>query len=482
MRLKVWIWSVFSISIAGVLCLMMWKNISGIHHEMLQLSLEYGDITISETKLNPVPDEMEPLLKSILSLQLKIAGAISLITLCFCTGYFFLIINDKRFFRGIITRIDQIAGKIDGVSYDAAQTGGLLSSSVHQQSAAISQTVSAHAEIADQIRRNQVKADQINMLIQENTQQMTSADATLNQLVASMNNIGKAGKEIRKIVDVINSIASQTNLLSINAGVESARAGDVGAAFSVISDEMRHLALHSTASAQETASLVKETIERVQNGSKAVQHISEVFKNLMAHHEHLKKYMTEIAATAMAQAEKIRRLDSAVSELETLAVGYGENARKTDSISGALKKDAEALRLFISDVISHVLLHRKLSKDMLEEMFSYLNHISEGLQTNGADGETKHRAILSRWRQHHLDTVEAVYSCDTIGSFIFSEPPAAIDNARIRPWWQEAVSGCYYVSPIYISAINGQPCCTLSIPFYNNDQQIAGVLGVDLKV
>jgi hypothetical protein len=311
---------------------------------------------------------------------------------------------------------------------------------------------------------------------------MTSADATLNQLVASMNNIGKAGKEIRKIVDVINSIASQTNLLSINAGVESARAGDVGAAFSVISDEMRHLALHSTASAQETASLVKETIERVQNGSKAVQHISEVFKNLMAHHEHLKKYMTEIAATAMAQAEKIRRLDSAVSELETLAVGYGENARKTDSISGALKKDAEALRLFISDVISHVLLHRKLSKDMLEEMFSYLNHISEGLQTNGADGETKHRAILSRWRQHHLDTVEAVYSCDTIGSFIFSEPPAAIDNARIRPWWQEAVSGCYYVSPIYISAINGQPCCTLSIPFYNNDQQIAGVLGVDLKV
>jgi hypothetical protein len=311
---------------------------------------------------------------------------------------------------------------------------------------------------------------------------MTSADATLDQLVASMNDIRKAGEEIHKIVDVINSLSSQTNLLSINAGVESARAGEVGAAFSVISDEMRHLALSSTASAQETALLIEETIERVQNGSKAVQHISEVFKNLMMHHEHLKKHMTEIAATAMAQAEKIRRLDSAVSELETLAGGYEENARKTDSISGALKKDAEALRLFISDVISHVLLDRKLSDDTLEEMFSHLNHISEGLQTNGADGETKHRAILSRWRQHHLDTVEAVYSCDTIGSFIFSEPPAAIDNARIRPWWQEAVSGCYYVSPIYISAINGQPCCTLSIPFYNNDQQIAGVLGVDLKV
>jgi len=59
---------------------------------------------------------------------------------------------------------------------------------------------------------------------------------------------------------------------------------------------------------------------------------------------------------------------------------------------------------------------------------------------------------------------------------------AGIPNACVRPWWQRAITGEEYISPVYVSAITQKPCCTLSFPVIDREGEIVAVLGVDLKV
>jgi hypothetical protein len=90
-----------------------------------------------------------------------------------------------------------------------------------------------------------------------------------------------------------------------------------------------------------------------------------------------------------------------------------------------------------------------------------------------------HASLLQEWL-NQVPGVEAVYSNRSDGTFVFSQPPAALANARIRPWWQRAMAGEEYISPVYISAITRQPCRTLSLAIRDEAGQITGVLAADI--
>lgn len=90
-----------------------------------------------------------------------------------------------------------------------------------------------------------------------------------------------------------------------------------------------------------------------------------------------------------------------------------------------------------------------------------------------------HRAALSGFLKRHSG-LEAAWSNRADGTFIFSEPPAGLANARIRQWWKQAMAGENYVSSVYLSAITRKPCLTLSVPFRDSAGSVTGVLGADL--
>ncbi|WP_406677823.1 PDC sensor domain-containing protein [Neomoorella carbonis] len=92
-----------------------------------------------------------------------------------------------------------------------------------------------------------------------------------------------------------------------------------------------------------------------------------------------------------------------------------------------------------------------------------------------------HGVVLREWLAKRPD-VEAVYSNRSDGTFIFSQPPAALANARIRPWWQRAMAGEEYISTVYVSAITRQPCRTLSLPIRDGSGRIVGVLAADVSL
>ena len=78
--------------------------------------------------------------------------------------------------------------------------------------------------------------------------------------------------------------------------------------------------------------------------------------------------------------------------------------------------------------------------------------------------------------------IEAIWTNDSVGNFIYSNPPAGIINAGIREWFNESIDGNIFISSIYISAISKNPCITISLPIRDDLGETVGVLGADIKI
>ena len=206
-----------------------------------------------------------------------------------------------------------------------------------------------------------------------------------------------------------------------------------------------------------------------------------VFRDTIARVEDLKINIEAISASALDQSEQLNSLDAPLDELEFLTDRNVDNSEETATISEELQTSGEALRFFLGNIIQKTISGRKLSNNMLTQTFESIEKLAFQLQAAGGDG-TQHKQILASWKAEFNQRVEAIYTCRDDGAFIYSNPPAGIPNARVRPWWQKAMDGTPYMSPVYISAINQKPCCTISVPFYSDRNRIAGVLGVDLKI
>ncbi|KYD13159.1 hypothetical protein B4119_1698 [Parageobacillus caldoxylosilyticus] len=91
-----------------------------------------------------------------------------------------------------------------------------------------------------------------------------------------------------------------------------------------------------------------------------------------------------------------------------------------------------------------------------------------------------HQQLLNDFLQSNPE-IEAVWSNHLDGTFVYSNPPAGLINAKARPWFIEASKGRTYVSDPYTSALTKRPCITISSPIYDHDR-IVGVISVDLSM
>lgn len=414
-------------------------------------------------------------------LRWQIAGAALLSAVLVLIAVAATLHGSKIFFHDIIVELDKLAGRIDSTSYAVKTTGTLLADDTRRQSSAIMQTAQTHKGIATLSRDNAAHARNANARIRDYSEKVETANQTLQRLIQSMNDIKHASEGIKKIVDDINGIAAKTNLLAINAGVESAKAGMAGRTFGIIADEVRNLALVSSDSAKQTNTLIESTIEKINNGAATVSQVVDVFRDTAAFVEDIKVNMEAISGAARDQSDKLHSLEAPLDELESLTDRNVDNSKQTDAISEELQKNGEELRVFLGNFILKTISRRSLSESVLSRTLAEIEKLVCHLQPAGLD-KTAHMRILTIGKKRFNHRVEAIYTCRDDGSFIYSDPPAGIPDARIRPWWQKAISGRPYVSPIYISAINQKPCCTISVPFYAQNDLIAGVLGVDLNV
>ncbi len=387
----------------------------------------------------------------------------------------------RKVLRSIYGEMDNAAGQIDGTSYEILLSSHSLADAAAKESAALEQTSSYLEEMTAMTRTYADNASRTDALMKHSSATMENTARTVENLIKSMREMIDTASQSRGVIKDIDEIAFQTNLLAINAGVEAARAGESGLGFSVIADEIRSLAERSAEAAKRTMGLIENTIRKVEASSVLSSRTAESFDEILHSAGKVRQYVEEIAVASREQSTGIEHAHASLTEIRQASEETSGNAVRMSDSSGKLSAQSEAIRKSLGDLIAFTYGQSRLSVDEIHSIQNDLEELAADDRIRTLE-PLAHSEMLHRWIETHSRLIEAVYSNTADGDFICSLPPAGLDNASVRPWWQKAMEGGEYVSPPYVSAITQAPCCTISLPLRDREGRIAGVIGADIRL
>ena len=189
----------------------------------------------------------------------------------------------------------------------------------------------------------------------EASAQATAQAATLieqNQekmklMMDAMNEIHQTSQKVVGIIQTIEDIASQTNLLSLNASIEAARAGEAGKGFAVVADEIGKLALESSKAANTTKELIEISMEEINKGNTIAIGAMDSLKESVSVVTHVNEMIQKTAENAIIQAENMKQLQAGIEEI---AHGIQDNSaasQETSATSEELASQAEVLNKMV---------------------------------------------------------------------------------------------------------------------------------------
>ena len=170
-----------------------------------------------------------------------------------------------------------------------------------------------------------------------------SADEKMKQLTETTENIDKSSAQIGGILKTIEDIAFQTNILSLNASIEAARAGDAGKGFSVVAEEVRNLAERSAESAQGTGILINRSLQDIKTGTASTSDAVSAMLVITDCIQSIKKLMDEIASASVQQSEMITSIERGIKEISETVQTNSYAAEKSAEVSKELSDQARTL-------------------------------------------------------------------------------------------------------------------------------------------
>jgi aerotaxis receptor len=225
-----------------------------------------------------------------------------------------------------------------------------LSGRTESQASNLEETAASMEELSRSVEDNTQALARANALSGQAAQAAQQGSASVDEMLVSMDAVASSSRQVLDIVDIIESIAFQTNILALNAAVEAARAGEQGRGFAVVANEVRSLAGRCSASAKDVAQLVQASIGNVEAGVRTSRAVGGQVREIAAAIGNVRQVMDEISTAAGEQARGIAQVNAAVAQLDGLtqqnAALVEEAAAATASAVEQADGIADALAVF----------------------------------------------------------------------------------------------------------------------------------------
>lgn len=250
----------------------------------------------------------------------------------------------------IIRNLSESAEGVFSAAVQESSSSQSLARRSSQQAASVEEVSASIDEMASMTKMNADNAGQAHKIMEASLALIRKTDEIMSELTDSMSDILAASKETSKIVKLIDEIAFQTNLLSLNASVEAARAGEAGAGFAVVANEVRNLAMRSAGAAKDSSDLIQGVTQKISNGNQITCRTLEAFKEVADNIESVKTLMAEIAAASDNQDQGIGQLNTVMGEMDHATQENAAAAEEAACFSQKMNEQARQMKQMVSEL------------------------------------------------------------------------------------------------------------------------------------
>jgi methyl-accepting chemotaxis protein len=205
-----------------------------------------------------------------------------------------------------------------------------LANKANQQAASLEETAAAVEEITSITRNNADNASQMSLLGNKVKSEVNNGKELAQQTSVSMDHINGEVNAINDAITVIDQIAFQTNILSLNAAVEAATAGEAGKGFAVVAQEVRNLANRSAEAAKEIKDLVEKATKKANEGKSVSDKMIEGYETLNENFNQTIHLIEDVSSASKEQMLGIEQINDAVTMLDRVTQ---ENASEANSVA-----------------------------------------------------------------------------------------------------------------------------------------------------
>lgn len=253
----------------------------------------------------------------------------------------FISIGEKM--RKTLYTIREVSGHIDNGSEQLACAAEDLAEGCTAQAMQVAELVNIIGGMTDSMESNASAASDSVGIAAMAGESLQAGNQKMHELIDAISEISKCSEQIGSIIGDIEDIASQTNLLSLNAAIEAARAGEAGKGFAVVAEQVKSLAEESAKAAGRTTTLIETTIEAVDKGISIANETASNMSEVMDGAREATQKMGQIASMLQQDVKRMHEVNDNISQVSAVVDNNSATSEETAAISQEQNQQVEAM-------------------------------------------------------------------------------------------------------------------------------------------